>query len=151
MDIHVVDDERTVRTLIAEMVRSLDYQSKVFTGPEDYLEYMSSVDYSPPQIAILSDVMMPEMSGYEFMNAVRKRHPHLRFIICTGSPEQAAQEDFACFYLVKPLRLKSLDKILRAMSLCKRNGPHPVTYKCASIDDRCHFGINEWKCPRGGC
>jgi len=151
MDIHVVDDERIVRTLIAEMVNSLGYQSQVFSGPEDYLEYMNSIDYAAPQLAILSDLMMPVMSGYELMNTVLKRFPQQRFIICTGSPEQATQEDFACFYLVKPLRLKNLEKILRAISMCNKNGPHPDTYKCASIDDRSHFCIKAWKCPRNGC
>jgi len=151
MDIHVVDDETIVRTLIAEMVRGLDYQSMEFSSPEHYLEYMNSIDYTPPKMAILSDVMMPNMSGYELMNAVRKRYPRQRFIICTGTPEQATLENFACFYLVKPLRLEDLKKILQAIYLCNRNGPHPDTYKCASIDDRCQFGIGEWKCPRGGC
>jgi len=55
------------------------------------------------------------------------------------------------FLLGKTIVLGKFEKILQAIYLCNKNGPHPDTYKCASIDDRCQFGIGEWKCPRGGC
>ena len=150
MDIHIVDDEEIMRSLYAGMMDALNYTAQLFTGPDHYLEYMASTDYLPPKLAILSDVQMPVMSGYEFMCAVRKRYPHQRFVIVTGSPEVPTQDEFACFYLLKPLRLAKLEKVLQAFSLCNEKGAHSDVIRCASIDDRCAFCVNAWKCPRSG-
>jgi len=152
VDVDIVDDDECMRTLISSLMDVLNYQTQVFSCPTDYLEYMAGVDYLPPRLAILSDVDMPAMSGYEFVNAVRKLNPHIRVVIATGSPGITALDDSACFYLAKPFDLKKLERIFQAISLCNKKGPNPDLLKCTSIDDRNDFCVKGWRCPRnGGC
>ncbi|MFT7246617.1 MAG: two-component system C4-dicarboxylate transport response regulator DctD [Candidatus Azotimanducaceae bacterium] len=150
VDIDIVDDEESVRTLYIDMLEALNYQARPFANPGDYLEFMGSVDYSPPKLAIVSDVNMPTMSGYEFMHAASTLHPHLRFVVATGSPEVPVKDEFACFYLTKPFELKKLQEILQALEQCNEGGAHPDVIRCASIDDRCSFCVSAWRCPRHG-
>lgn len=147
MDIHLVDDNEFVRIFAVEMIEALNYQVLSFASPDDYLKYMDSTDYLPPKLGIFSDVEMPIMSGYEFMAAVRKVYPHQRFVILTGSPDVPTQDDFACFYLTKPIRLSKLKEILEGFSLCYKNGAHPDVIGCKTLDDRCEFCISAWECP----
>jgi len=150
VDVDIVDDDESVRILVSSFMDALNYQTQVFSCPSDYLEYMSCVNYLPPRLAIISDVDMPLMSGYEFINAVRKLHPHIRVLIATGSPGIPALDDSTCFYLAKPFDLKKLKRIFLAISLCNKNGANPDVLKCTSIDDRNDFSIKCWKCPRNG-
>lgn len=150
MDIHLIDDDESMCTLWVEMIETLKYQAQSFSSPGAYLEYMGSSDFLPPKLGILSDVNMPFMSGYEFMAAVRKVYPHLRFVILTGSPDVPTQDEFACFYLTKPISLLKLKKVLQGLSMCNENGAHPGVIGCESIDDRCEFCVDAWKCPRDG-
>ena len=148
MDIHFVDDDAGVRIVFVEMAKALSYQAQSFSCPDEYLKYMASTDYLPPKLAILSDVNMPDMSGYEFMGAVRRVYPQQRFVIFTGSPEVPTRDESACFYLTKPIRLPKLKKIMEGLSLCDGNGAHPDVIGCESIDDRCDFCVAAWKCPK---
>jgi len=148
VDVDIVDDDECMRALLASLMDALNYQAQVFPCPSDYLKYMSRVDYLPPKLAILSDVDMPHMSGYEFMNAVRKLNPHIRVVIATGSPSIPTLDEYACFYLTKPFALNKLKRIFQAISLCNKNGPNPDVLKCTSIDDRNYFCVKAWKCPR---
>jgi len=152
VDVDIVDDDESMRTLLSSLMDALNYKTQEFSCPTDYLEYMSRVDYFPPRLAIISDVDMPLMSGYEFINAVRNLNPHIRVLIATGSPGIPALDDSACFYLAKPFDLKKLKRIFLAISLCNKSGPNPDVLKCTSIDDRNDFCVKDWKCPRnGGC
>ena len=147
-DVDIVDDDGNVRTLYAGMMEALNYRTQLFSSPIDYLEYMRSSDYLPPNLTILSDVNMPIMSGYEFLRAVRAVSRNQRFVIVTGSPDVPIKDEFACFYLTKPFRLAKLADVLQGIALCNGGGAHPDIIKCALIDDRCAFQLKAWKCPR---
>jgi len=148
VDVDVVDDDDNMLTLYAGVMEALNYRTQLFSSPVDYLEYMRSSGYVAPTLAILSDVNMPILSGYEFMRAVRAVNPDQRFVIVTGSPDVPIQDEFSCFYLTKPFRLAKLADVLRGIAKCNESGAHPDIIKCASIDDRCAFGLEAWRCPR---
>jgi len=148
VDVDVVDDDVNMLSLYAAMMEAINYRVQLFSSPIDYLDYMRSSQYAPPKLAIISDVNMPIMSGYEFMSAVRTVIPNQRFVIVTGSPDVPLEDEFSCFYLTKPFRLATLENVLRGISQCNENGAHPDRIKCASIDDRCDFCLSAWECPR---
>jgi len=150
VDVDIVDDDECMRSLLSSLMDVLNYQAQVFSCPSDYLEYMGSVDYIPPKLAIISDVDMPVMSGYDFINAVRKLNPHIRVVIATGSPGIPTLDDYACFYLAKPFDLNKLKKIFQAISICDQTGPNPDLLECNFIDDRNDFCVTGWTCPRNG-
>ncbi len=71
---------------------------------------------------ILSDISMPEMSGIDFLKAVRDHDLDVPVILSTGAPsvDSAARAvEYGAFrYLVKPVRHRELwDAVLRAASL----------------------------------
>ena len=66
---------------------------------------------------VISDLVMPEMSGIQLMHAARERHPTLPFILFTaqGSIESAvtAIKQGAFDYLEKPFVPQTFDMVLR--------------------------------------
>ena len=142
MDVHIIDDERSTRTLYVGMMSALGYQAQAFSSSDDYLEYMGSPDYLPPKLAILSNL---DMSEYEFMNAVGELNPHKRFVIITDSSEEPTHDEFAYFYLAKSFSSAVLEKVLQGASLCKEDKAHPDILVCfLSRRAPC---VNEWKIP----
>ncbi len=131
--------------------KSLNCRARLFSGPEEYLEYLANPAYQAPKLAIFSDVSMPAMSGYELMEMVRRTHPHQRFVISTGSPEILNEYASACFYLTKPISLEKIEKVIGGLMQCHENGAQPAIIGCESIDDREVFCVSAWKCPRRDC
>ena len=80
---------------------------------------------------ILSDIAMPEMDGFEFLQRLRKidGREHVPVIAITGfgRSDDIARIRAAGFYshLIKPLNLQALTEVLQ--QLAKENGPDPAT------------------------
>jgi CheY-like chemotaxis protein len=76
--------------------------SKALTSAEEALEVLADhvVD------AVVTDVKLPGMSGYELLQLLHGRWPRLPVIIITGGYEAVREEDFfeagAAGYLLKP-------------------------------------------------
>lgn len=58
----VIEDERAVRTMIANMLRGCNYRVLEASGGTEALEIIAQVDVRPIDL-ILSDVIMPDMPG----------------------------------------------------------------------------------------
>jgi CheY-like chemotaxis protein len=61
---------------------------------------------------VITDLVMPELSGVEVISAVRERYPEIPIIAMTGwgeHPSSLAAEAHADRLLVKPFGLESLD------------------------------------------
>ncbi|HYV04419.1 MAG TPA: response regulator [Blastocatellia bacterium] len=67
---------------------------------------------SQPVDLLVTDVMMPGLSGIELLERAREIHPHLRAIVITGSGTAevalGALRHRACDFLTKPFHLKEL-------------------------------------------
>ena len=68
-----VDDEPAVRTTSAAVLESSGYE--VLTAA-DGLEGLHALDEALPDL-IISDLRMPNMSGFEFLAVVRNRFPQI--------------------------------------------------------------------------
>ena len=148
VDIHIIDDDEGIRSILVLMAQSLGYSAMVFSGPDEYLEFVKGDDYSPPKLAALSDIEMPGMSGYEMMKIVRHAYPEQRFIMITGGAQPTSPVNgHACFYFNKPVTIDQLAKAFQTQSLCTRSGPDPESFGCDSFDDRRAFQIRDWHCP----
>jgi len=51
VDVDVVDDDVNMLSLYAAMMEAINYQVQLFSSPIDYLDYMRSSQYAPPQIS----------------------------------------------------------------------------------------------------
>jgi CheY-like chemotaxis protein len=80
-EILVVDDEVTVRDTLALVLRSSGYEvSTAINGFDALLQLKRKL----PAI-VLSDLNMPQMSGFEFLSVVRRRFPQISVIAMSGA------------------------------------------------------------------
>ena len=77
----VVDDERTVRVILAMLLRSAGYE--VATA-EDGFDALLQLKHAVPDV-IICDLNMPKMSGFEFLSVVRRRFPKVSVIASSGA------------------------------------------------------------------
>jgi DNA-binding response OmpR family regulator len=71
--VYLVDDDRFLLDLYAVKFRNAGHEASVFSGGEDLLAALRKKDAAGPN-AILLDLIMPGMSGFETLEAIRKDH-----------------------------------------------------------------------------
>ena len=144
--IHIVEDDEVIREIFSEIIHDFGCRTLLFSSPTHYLGYMNEPDYSSP-LAIISDVRMPEMNGYDFMHQVRQLNPFQKFVIVTGSPEiEHKYKNLACMYLCKPFNPDSLKHHICLFLQCDKNcGLDNAEGRIH--DDRILFNLNKWSCP----
>jgi CheY-like chemotaxis protein len=80
-EILVVDDEAVVRDTLALVLKSAGYDVSLATNGFDALLQLKR---SLPAI-LLSDLNMPQMSGFELLSVVRRRFPQISVIAMSGA------------------------------------------------------------------
>jgi len=79
----VVDDEAANRELISDILTSEGYDVVTAQDGVDALNQLAA----PLPDVIISDLRMPRMSGFEFLAAVRRKHPDIPLIAISGEFE----------------------------------------------------------------
>lgn len=85
LNVHVVDDDRDVRLSISFMLGAAGFESRPFASGQDFLE---SLDDLVPG-AILLDIRMPEVDGFQVMAALAERGIDWPVVVMTGHGEVA--------------------------------------------------------------
>lgn len=85
----VVEDDRSVREMLALLLRRSDVAVDVVTA-RDGLEGLLKVQIHQPDVVIL-DIMMPDLSGMRVLDQMAAEHTDIPVIVITGKP-QAAEE-----------------------------------------------------------
>ena len=85
----VVEDEPRVRAATVTALTELGYQVIACDGGAEALNALSA---RPGIQLLLSDVIMPEMTGPELVKAAKHRRPDLRVLFTTGFAGEAAGE-----------------------------------------------------------
>jgi two-component system alkaline phosphatase synthesis response regulator PhoP len=80
----VVDDEPVVRELTVEILRRSGYAPQGVPSARDALELLEQEHFD----LVVSDVVMPEMTGVEFLYELRLRRPDLPVILMTGGSQE---------------------------------------------------------------
>lgn len=98
----VVDDTPENLDVLANRLRALGYRTTVVT---DGARAVESVRDDPPD-AIIMDVVMPELNGYQACRAIKRERPGLPILILTGKSDPAdrfwAMECGADAFMTKP-------------------------------------------------
>jgi putative two-component system response regulator len=77
----VIDDEAIVRNVMAEILESSGYEVEVAETAERGLELLDTCD---PEL-VVSDVLMPGLSGLELLDALRERRASMPVVLVTGA------------------------------------------------------------------
>ena len=148
MDVHIVDNDQNTRLMYSEIAQTCGFSSASFSCPDDYLKSMVRLGYSSPSVAILCDLEMPGMNGYQFMKAVRAINPEQRFVIIANTPDIEDQKQTACLYFLKPVVKANLEAAFFNLAECVKCGRHPECkgQNACMTDDRNAFAVTDWKC-----
>lgn len=118
MKILVVDDFPTMRRIVKTLMRQNGYTN--FVEAEDGVQGLKALDNNPDVEFVVSDWNMPNMSGLEFLKAVRSdaRFSHLPFLMVTAESEKEqiieAVKNGVSSYIVKPFTGAALqDKLTK--------------------------------------
>ncbi|MBD3332598.1 response regulator [candidate division GN15 bacterium] len=108
MTILVVDDEQIVLDSVTKHLGKEEYNIKTVLSAQDGLDAIEAEKID----IVLTDLMMPEIDGLEFMRKVRESHPCIPVIMITGyatinTALQATQLG-AFDYIAKPFSRKEL-------------------------------------------
>lgn len=108
MRVLVVDDERSIRSVVQRFLHRAGYQTDVAEDAQSALDALDAGDFG----VVVSDIVLPGMSGVALLKAIRERAPDLQVVMMTGAPTidtaAAAIRAGACDYLTKPIGRESL-------------------------------------------
>jgi two-component system, NarL family, capsular synthesis sensor histidine kinase RcsC len=115
----VIDDDAPVRRVLHAVVTGLGFETDAAANGSEGLARFESQPYD----VVLTDLLMPGMTGWEVLEAVRERNPKMPVIIITGSAghdndRRVAQPGVALVH--KPVRMDSLGS-----TLARVLGDHP--------------------------
>lgn len=111
----VVEDEESVRTLTVRMLNQLGY--KVLTAAEGYEAVEIAKTHSGRIDVLLTDVIMPNMSGKQLADAVLAVHPETSVVFISGYTENTVVHHGVLNpgfeFLPKPFSREALARKLR--------------------------------------
>ena len=114
----VVDDDAELNKTVCSYLNSSGFEAKGCLGAEDAYDEMYNQLYD----MIISDIMMPEIDGFEFAATVRKVNKTIPILFMSAKDDlPAKQKGFQLGiddYMVKPIDLDEL--LLRVRALLRR-------------------------------
>ena len=116
LNILAVDDSRTMRNMIQAALSDAGFETHLADDGQHGLEVLEGIDPD----AIITDINMPIMDGFGFINAVRSQDKHKGTPILVLTTESApelrakARDAGATGWIVKPF---DPEKLVRALNL----------------------------------
>ena len=115
----VCEDDFAIKTMISTKLKQENYSVYTAQNGQEALNLMEKQQID----LVISDIMMPEMDGYEFVQTLRETKHTLPILMITAKSQlESLEEAFKLGvddYMVKPLRLEEL--ILRVKALLRRS------------------------------
>ena len=106
----VVEDEEMLRSFLETLLPRMGYRVTVVANGGEALLMMEEKGFKPD--LILTDVVMPHMSGKELMNRLKRSHPNLKVIYMSGYTDNAVVHhgvlDPGTHFIQKPFTNKHL-------------------------------------------
>lgn len=101
----VVEDDQRVRELTELVLRRAGHDVVAAAGPREALAAMSA--HAGVNL-VLTDIVMPDMTGYELVDQLRRVVPGLRCLFMSGFPYDPVRAPIAAPFLAKPFTIESL-------------------------------------------
>jgi FixJ family two-component response regulator len=78
--VHIVDDDKSVRESLGDLLRSMDYQVTLHRSASEFL----NVDLPDTSACLVLDVRLPGTSGLELQEYLTRANIRLPIILMTG-------------------------------------------------------------------
>ena len=105
MRVLIVDDDSATRKMLAALLAQMGIGCTQAGSGKEALHLLKA----QPLDAVISDLRMPGISGMELLTEVRRLHPHIVFLVVTGTDDIQvgirAMQEGADDYLVKPFQV----------------------------------------------
>jgi len=135
----VVDDELNIRRVLERAFAKEGYQVYTAEGGHQALRLLAET----PCDLMLTDVVMPDMTGLELLKRARQQHPNLQVVLMTayGTIPTAVEAMRAGAYdfLTKPLDMEVLRKVVRNALREATHAPKTAVRKAAVKRKRTAF------------
>ena len=111
----LVDDEAEIIKMGAEMLANLGYQPVVANDAEEAFRIF---ELNPSGFdVVITDQVMPGMSGIELCKKIHTLNPSLPVILCTGFSKSMTAHDAenagVCELIIKPIGMRQLAEAIR--------------------------------------
>jgi two-component system cell cycle sensor histidine kinase/response regulator CckA len=116
LDVVVVDDEDRVREIIRKMLESGGHRVREARNGRHALEVLAE----GPCDLVLSDVVMPEVSGLDLVLEVAKKFPTTLVVLTSGHPLDERLDESKVAFLPKPFERQALLDEIASLSQRKR-------------------------------
>lgn len=111
----VVEDEESVRRLTAAFVESIGYSVVAASSPGEAIGLCERDGLAID--VVLTDVVMPGMSGMDLRDRLEKRRPRIRVVFTSGYTANVIAHhgilDEGVHFIAKPFGIADLAKVLR--------------------------------------
>ncbi len=119
----LVDDDAQVRTGLERALAAVGIEAVTASGGVEAIQALEDCENVD---AVILDLLMPEVSGFEVLEAIRQIRPHMPVILSSGfAPDARVNEALQhprTFYLQKPYTLAQLQETLaKALGEAKLN------------------------------
>ena len=107
----VIEDDPDVLNMIVRHLKYLDYKVIAAVDGMEGLKKLETGGYD----LVITDIVMPYVSGVGLVTALKKKRPHIPVIAITGygkEPEAAAMEKEADLVLAKPVKMAVLNNYI---------------------------------------
>ena len=113
----IIDDDSSLRSFLAERLSRDDFDAVPIGSARESLKVLEESDYD----VVLLDITMPDMSGLEALEKIRKLEDPPEVVMLTADASlQTGIEAMrlgAYHYLTKPATLDEIEAVVRTKSL----------------------------------
>lgn len=103
----IIEDNKDVLSMIVKHVKHMGFDVITATDGMEGIKQLESGGFD----CVITDIVMPYISGVGLVSALKQKYPHIPVIAITGygrEPEAAAMEKEADLVLAKPVKMSVL-------------------------------------------
>ncbi len=112
LNILVIDDEPSILEFFARLLRLKGFSVQTAASGAAALEIMSGSEVD----LVITDIILPQMDGFQILDAVRQKNPDIPVIIMTGQGDaetvRKAMLRGADEYITKPFKREELSMVI---------------------------------------
>jgi len=116
-NILIVDDDEFIRNFLMKSVEREGYKPIVASDGKQALELLEKYEVA----AVISDIVMPEVGGFELLKKIKTDRPHIPVLLITGQGGKTVAEKVkaagADGYITKPFKNIEIANTLKGFNL----------------------------------